>query len=637
MRLSRALRIFVLFAFPALAATPQFNPRQDINTGFQHLTGLAVGDFNGDGKPDIAVTDNGNKAVVVYLNNGTGSFSAPISTTIQMTALGPGSIVAGDFNEDGKQDLIVGTIAGPQADIFLAGNGDGTFTQGQILPGSFGFFSAVAVDINHDSHLDLIAGGNGTLYVYLGDGHGAFTQQSFTNQGPSDAFFGITAGDFNSDSKIDFLATAVNGNSLRYFPGNGDGSFGAPTSQKILSPDVITSADFNGDGKRDLLVSSQNVAYVIFGNGDGTFQFNQPYYLPIPTAFPGPITNSSPIVAAADMDGDGKIDAATTDGYSNTVNVFLNDGTGKFPQGAPDFTSTVPAGSNQLQLADLNGDGLPDIIVTNYITQNISIFLSIKSKTLPEITVSPSSPSAFAGSPISVTVKVAGPSLIVPAGLVTLMDDSTSLGQQNLDTSGQVVFTFSNLASGYHTFSAVYAGDTNYYGQTSILVGQAMMDMQIASTTPSQTVTAGATASYTLTVTPIGGLTGTITLTCSQLPSLATCDPVTVTLLDKPVSATLTVKTTPPGHSQNSNSHYALTLLPLFAVCCVRRRRLLAPLLGITLICTLGFFATGCSSSKSSTSIPGTPSGSSTFTITGSAMFGGQTLTRATTATLVVQ
>jgi hypothetical protein len=217
------------------------------------------------------------------------------------------------------------------------------------------------------------------------------------------------------------------------------------------------------------------------------------------------------------------------------------------------------------------------------------------------------------------------------------MDDSTSLGQQNLDTSGLAIFTLTNLAAGYHTFSAVYAGDTNYYGQTSILVGQAMMDMQIASTTPSQTVAAGAAASYSLTVTPAGGLNGTITLTCSQLPSLATCDPVTMTILDKLVSTTLTVKTIAPVRSQNSNSHYAFALLPLFAVCCVRRRRLLTPLLGITLICALGFFATGCSSSKSSTSTPGTPSGSFTFTITASTIFGGQTLTRTTTATLVVQ
>jgi hypothetical protein len=289
-------------------------------------------------------------------------------------------------------------------------------------------------------------------------------------------------------------------------------------------------------------------------------------------------------------------------------------------------------------VADLNGDRLPDIVVANNVTQNISIFLSIGPKTLPEVTVSPSSPFAPVGSAIKVTVKVAGSNGIVPTGPVTLMDGSTSLGQQTLDVNGQAIFTLSNLAAGYHTFSAVYAGDINYFSQTSILVSQAITDLQIVSTTPSQTITAGATAGYSLTVTPVGGFAGTITITCSQLPSLATCDPVTVTVLDKQTaSATLTVKTVAPVRSQNSTSRYAFALLPLFAVCCVRRR-LLAPLLGITLICTLSLFVTGCSSDKSSsTSTPGTPSGSSTFTITASGSFLGQPLTRTTTATLVVQ
>jgi hypothetical protein len=204
MRLFRAVCVLFLCAVPGLASNLQFKPRQDIHTNFQHVTGLAIADFNGDGKPDIAVTDNATKQVVVYLNNGNGTFGSPITTTFQSGALGAGQIVAADFNEDGKPDLIVATIAGLQSDIFLSGNVDGTFTQQQALPGSFGFFSAAAVDINHDSHLDLIGGGNGTLYVHLGDGHGGFTLQPFTNQGISDAFFGITAGDFNNDSKIDF-------------------------------------------------------------------------------------------------------------------------------------------------------------------------------------------------------------------------------------------------------------------------------------------------------------------------------------------------------------------------------------------------------------------------------------------------
>jgi hypothetical protein len=78
------------------------------------------------------------------------------------------------------------------------------------------------------------------------------------------------------------------------------------------------------------------------------------------------------------MNGDGKIDVVTADDFSETFNVFLNDGTGTFKQTAPNFTVSIPASPGELMLADLNGDGLPDVIITNYVTQTISIFLSIK-------------------------------------------------------------------------------------------------------------------------------------------------------------------------------------------------------------------------------------------------------------------
>src|ERR1700760_1853844 len=136
MRLIRVVCLLATCVLPAIASAPQFSPRLDINTNFQHLAGLAVADFNGDGKLDFVVTDNMDKRVVVYLNNGNGTFSAPISTTLQISAIGVGSVVAGDFNEDGKQDLIVGTVTGLQAAILLTGSGDGTFTQQQALPNS---------------------------------------------------------------------------------------------------------------------------------------------------------------------------------------------------------------------------------------------------------------------------------------------------------------------------------------------------------------------------------------------------------------------------------------------------------------------------------------------------------------------
>lgn len=122
----------VVFALTtaATATTPQYSSRQDIVTGFQHLSGLAVADFNGDGIADIAVTDNADKHVVIYLGTKTNTFSAPISTLVQTsltTSTGLLNLVAGDFNEDGKQDLIVG-INGSEPLVYLSGNGDGTIT-----------------------------------------------------------------------------------------------------------------------------------------------------------------------------------------------------------------------------------------------------------------------------------------------------------------------------------------------------------------------------------------------------------------------------------------------------------------------------------------------------------------------------
>src|SRR5215469_7668323 len=114
----------VLFALTAAATatTPQYSSRQDIVTGFKHLSGLAVADFNGDGLADIAVTDNADKHVVIYLGTKTNTFSAPISTLVQTssgTSTGLLNLVAGDFNEDGKQDLIVG-INGSEPLVYLS-------------------------------------------------------------------------------------------------------------------------------------------------------------------------------------------------------------------------------------------------------------------------------------------------------------------------------------------------------------------------------------------------------------------------------------------------------------------------------------------------------------------------------------
>ena len=647
MRLIRVVCLLATCVLPAIASTPQFSPRQDINTNFQHLTGLAVADFNGDGKPDIAVTDNGNKAVVIYLNNGSGSFSTPISTTIQMSALGPGSIVAGDFNEDGKQDLIVGTIAGPQANIFLAGNGDGTFTQGQTLPGSFGFFSAAVADINHDSHLDLIAGGNGTLYVYLGDGQGNFALQPFTNQGPSDAFYSVVAGDFNNDHKVDFVATAYNANTLRYFAGNGDGSFAAPSilgSSSIFNPVYLATADFNGDGNLDLLLGYPDVAASIFGHGDGTFQLSSFSLLPTPPPIqPLPPTAGPSLVAAADMDGDGKIDAVYADSVSNSMNVALN-GSGA---AGPDFTASIPAGYNQLQVADLNGDGLPDIIATNYITQNISVFLSIRQPTKPTVTLTGGAGQLLAGTTqLSLSVQVTGVQSLIATGSVTLLDGTTSLGQQTLNTSGQATFSVANPATGQHNFSVSYAGDSNYLAATSNVLAESVSDFQLSLASASQTVSSGSTAGYSLSVTPVSSFAGNVTFTCSGLPAGASCSTATVALNGQPATVTVNVTTTMMAandvHARLRHSpvgeRAVLSLASLLVVGLLPLRRRGFPRLAILLLVSAGLgLALGCSGggSKGLSSNPPLPV-TTPFTITGSTTLAGQTVTHQVSASITV-
>ena len=285
------------------ATTLKYQSPITLSTGTVTPNQFAIGDFNGDGKPDLAIPDQYGKTVSVYLNDGTGNFGAPIVTTLGIDDT-VGGIVAGDVNEDGKVDLIVGTVAGDQVDIVLLGNGDGTFAAEPPIPGSFGFLSGLLADFNGDGHLDLFIGDNGQVSLYLGKGDGTFSSPIYPT-GSGGAYFGTTAGDFNGDQKLDAVGANTTGSSIDFFPGNGQGSFGTSVlniAPMLPSPQSLDSADFNQDGKLDLLVGFSSVAGVMFGNGDGTFQANLDQLSIVPLDANG---GDSVNVVQADLDQDG--------------------------------------------------------------------------------------------------------------------------------------------------------------------------------------------------------------------------------------------------------------------------------------------------------------------------------------------
>ncbi len=362
------------FALPVLLGTNGSNPAS-----------IAIADFNGDGKLDIAVSNFFSNTISIFINRGTGIFNSPILVPVTITD-SIGAIAVGDFNEDGKPDLVVGTISGPQADIVLLNTGNGTFAQQAPIPNSFGFFQAVAVDLNGDGHLDLVRCGNAFVSVSLGKGDGTFSASVDLTLSPNTAgpVQGLVVKDFNGDGKLDVVAvqpTTVVGNNftqgnLLFFAGNGDGTFKIGTSTPLGLGELVSivAGDFSGDGKQDVVVGTAVSALLLPGNGDGTFGKSVLVVNPS-----GSTATNFVELATADFDVDGKPDVIATNSGSGTETLVLNNALGVFPPPAnTSYTFNLIAGVAAIAVGDFSGDGLPDFVTVNNVTNQISIILSQK-------------------------------------------------------------------------------------------------------------------------------------------------------------------------------------------------------------------------------------------------------------------
>jgi len=325
--------------------------------------GMAVGDFNGDGRPDVAVTRYGARGWIdVLLSNRDGTFTARRTRT---TLVCPTALLAADFNGDGKLDLAVRTVGNCASPNFvieiMLGQGDGTFAvrDGRMESGDT-FVGMVAADFNGDGNLDLGIVEQSRydaawISMWLGNGDGTFqyTRTDVTHPLPSS----IAVGDFNGDGKLDAVITNLDASwRIRIVAdmliGQGDGTFvESPMFGTVQSSNLVGAVlfDFNGDGKLDLAFSreTEGTEDIFIGHGDGTFENRGTFRT---TGSP-----SAPVLG--DFNGDGKLDLLMSDG-GGTLYALLGKGAGRFQQ----EVSTPGSQMQMIAAGDFNGDGALDLI-----------------------------------------------------------------------------------------------------------------------------------------------------------------------------------------------------------------------------------------------------------------------------------
>ncbi len=364
-----------------------FQPARNLDVG-RNPFGVAVGDFNGDGIPDLAVThafsDSDLGTVSVLLGNGDGSFQAPVDYQVGAE---PKSIAVGDFTGDGTLDLVTANYRSGTLSVLL-GNGDGTFQNAVSVPIGHLVNSVTVADFRGNGTLDIVTadvgdahGDGGGVSVLLGNGDGTF-QDALTyglgQAGSRPNANAVAVGDFNGDGVPDLATANVSddGTTVGVLLGNGNGTFQDavtyPVSPVFLSiPGSIAVGDFNGDGQPDVIIShvvfqdtigGLDQLFLLAGNGDGSFQ--------APVAFDsGHLAHA---LVVGDFNNDGALDVAATNISGNDVSVLLGRGDGSFNH-APDFASGT--GAFAIAWGDFNRDGIPDLVTANKHGQSVSVLL----------------------------------------------------------------------------------------------------------------------------------------------------------------------------------------------------------------------------------------------------------------------
>jgi Bacterial Ig-like domain (group 3)/FG-GAP-like repeat len=625
---------------------------------FVGSTGFTPADVNGDGLTDILSIDP-NGILDTALSRGDGTFSL----AGEVAAIKGEFLIPGDFNGDGRTD-VAAVIEGNLVDqglltqdselFFYKGNGDGTFqpASAPVVLQVVGATQAVASDFNGDGRLDLLVSYSGTnpeqvtgegLVFLPGNGDGTFGAPVIFSSSQSDGEISsqLFSADLNNDGKPDLIWN----NSV--YLGNGDGTFKQIPFGLTGAPLAI--GDLNGDGMPDIVIG----ASVYAGNGDGTFQTSPFYTAPAPGSFPATAT-------IGDVNADGHPDLVLQsnsflDGlyhlsvsYGNGKGSFVVDGNA-YQVGSPSVSGLGAFGA----LARLNdhapqppNDNAPDFLAfTNASATVLLNQLNPAPTPLPALPA-PTPPAALfsyttlftsairanENQQVSLSAGVTG--VNDPTGTVTFVSGNSTLGKETL-ANGGATLPFSFSAPGIYTVTANYSGDAHNLPSTSnsasitIAAPVPAPDFAVSASPTSATIQASQSATFAISVTPSGGYSGTVNLSCGALPSEVTCTFSSTSLTPAngmPATSTLTLTTKAPANAAARPAGTSLSLLVWGGVLCfacstrrIRRKLTRAGLLLVFLAAGL-IVLSSCSASPSQPQPqgpvdPGTPIGMQSVSI----------------------